>query len=220
MKSVNSFYCRRGKRWLDLILTVPALVALSPILGLLAIVIRCKLGAPVLFRQARPGRWGQTFTLLKFRTMTDARDATGRFLPDEQRLTRFGRFLRATSLDELPELVNVLHGEMSLVGPRPLLVKYLPFYSKREQRRFDLRPGLTGWAQVNGRCNLPWDDRLSLDVWYVENCSLALDLKIMAITLGKVLGREHVTPEAGVLVRDFDDERRDRELSLTMRSTS
>ncbi len=152
-----SFYCRYGKRALDLALTIPALIVLSPVLLLIALSVRLTLGAPILFRQVRPGLHGKPFTLYKFRTMTDARDAQGNLLPDAERLTRFGRFLRATSLDELPELFNVLRGEMSLVGPRPLLMQYLDRYTSEQARRHEAKPGITGWAQVNGRNALIWD---------------------------------------------------------------
>ncbi len=198
------------KRVFDLAVTVPALVLLAPVLAVVAVLVRLKLGTPVLFRQVRPGLGGRPFTLLKFRTMTDERDASGDLLPDERRLTRFGKLLRSTSLDELPELVNILKGEMSLVGPRPLLMQYLPWYTERERSRMDLLPGLTGWAQVNGRNNLDWDDRLALDVWYVENCSFGLDLKILALTVVKVLRREDVTPGPGRTLVPLDEERRQR----------
>jgi sugar transferase EpsL len=203
-----SFYVRIGKRVLDVIVACCALVLLAPLLILLAMLVRIKLGAPILFRQPRPGRFSQTFTLVKFRTMTDARDAEGNPLPDHERLTRFGRFLRSSSLDELPELLNVLRGDMSLVGPRPLLVRYVPYYTPRENRRHDLRPGITGWAQINGRCNLPWTERLELDVWYVERCSFWLDLRILVGTTGKVLSRSDVNND--IRNPDFDAERREQ----------
>lgn len=193
-----------GKRSIDLILTIPALILLSPLIVLVAALVRLRLGRPVLFRQQRPGLQGRPFILLKFRTMTDARDTDGHPLPDTARLTTLGRFLRSTSLDELPELVNVVKGDMSLVGPRPLLMQYLPYYSAREWRRFELLPGISGWAQVNGRNNLAWDARLACDVWYVENCSFSLDLKILWITLLKVLRRADV----GFDPLDLDEERR------------
>jgi len=182
-----SLYRRHGKRLLDLALTLPALAVLAlPVLSLAAMV-RLRLGSPVLFRQSRPGRHGEIFTLLKFRTMTDETDAAGDLLPDAQRLTRFGRFLRRSSLDELPELINVLRGDMSLVGPRPLLVEYLERYTATQARRHEVRPGITGWAQVNGRNALSWEDKFALDVDYVERVSLALDLKILAQTVLMVL---------------------------------
>jgi lipopolysaccharide/colanic/teichoic acid biosynthesis glycosyltransferase len=203
-----SFYVRIGKRVLDVIVAGCALVLLAPLLALLAVLVRVKLGTPILFRQPRPGRFAQTFTLVKFRTMSDARDAAGNLLPDPARLTRFGRFLRSSSLDELPELLNVLRGDMSLVGPRPLLVRYVPYYTPRENRRHDLRPGITGWAQINGRCNLPWTERLELDVWYVERCSFWLDLRILVGTIGKVLRRSDVDND--IRMPDFDAERREQ----------
>ncbi len=186
-------YRRLGKRVLDLALTLAALAVLWPVLALVAILVRTRLGAPVLFSQVRPGRDGLPFRMVKFRTMTDARDFHGQLLPDDQRLTRFGRLLRSTSLDELPELWNVLRGEMSLVGPRPLLMQYLPLYSDEQRRRHDVLPGLTGWAQVNGRNQTTWNDRFRQDVWYVENLSLALDLKIIALTVLKVFRRDGVS---------------------------
>ncbi len=183
------------KRLLDVTGAVLALSLLSPVMLLLAVAIRVRLGAPVLFTQARPGLHGAPFRLFKFRTMTDARDETGRLLPDEVRLTPFGAFLRRTSLDELPELVNVLMGEMSLVGPRPLLMEYLPLYTPRQARRHDAKPGLTGWAQINGRNALRWEDKFELDVWYVEHWSNWLDLNILWRTIRYVLeGRDIVQP--------------------------
>ena len=177
----------RVKRTVDVLIAAPLLVLLSPLLALVALAVRVVLGPPVLFRQERPGRHGTPFTILKFRTMNDRRRATGSLLPDEERLTRLGRFLRRTSVDELPELYNVLRGDMSLVGPRPLLMEYLPLYSPDQRRRHEVRPGITGWAQVNGRNALTWNDKFRLDTWYVEHRGLALDLKILAMTAGKVL---------------------------------
>ena len=188
-------YRRAGKRLFDLLLTVPSLILLAPLLLLLALLVRLKLGSPVLFRQRRPGLRGRAFTLMKFRTMTDARDADGRLLPDGERLTGFGKFLRATSLDELPELFNVLKGEMSLVGPRPLLMEYLDRYTSEQARRHEVKPGLTGWAQVNGRNALQWEDKFKLDVWYVDRASLWLDLRILARTLIQLVKREGISAE-------------------------
>lgn len=168
---------------------------LSPVLLVVAVAVRVALGSPVLFRQERPGRYGQTFTLYKFRTMRDAFDARGEPLDDELRLTRLGRLLRATSIDELPELFNIIRGDMSFVGPRPLLVEYLPLYTPEQARRHDVRPGITGLAQISGRNELPWDERFVLDVYYVDHQSLALDLKIIAATIGKVLRREGIAAE-------------------------
>jgi lipopolysaccharide/colanic/teichoic acid biosynthesis glycosyltransferase len=206
----HSFYRRYGKRLFDVLLGGTALVLLAPVMAVLALLVRLNLGSPVLFRQRRPGRDERTFTILKFRTMTDACDTAGEPLPDSERLTRFGRFLRATSLDELPELLNVLKGEMSLVGPRPLLPRYGPYYTPRERQRFEVLPGITGWAQVNGRNDLPWDDRLEHDVWYAGHCSLALDLKILLVTVVKVLRRDNVQVDTGQGFPALDVERNGR----------
>jgi lipopolysaccharide/colanic/teichoic acid biosynthesis glycosyltransferase len=203
---MSDFYRRRGKRLFDLALTVPAMLVLSPLLGVLALLVRWQLGAPVLFRQLRPGLHGRPFILYKFRTMTGARDAEGRLLPDEQRLTAFGRFLRSTSLDELPELFNVLRGEMSLVGPRPLLMAYLERYTPTQRRRHEVRPGLTGWAQIHGRNALDWPQRLALDVWYVDHLSFALDLRIMLITVVKIWRREGISEPGQATMREFQGE--------------
>ncbi len=196
-------YRRHGKRILDLALTLPALLLLAPVMGLIALAVRLRLGAPVLFRQRRPGLHGEPFTLLKFRTMTGARDAAGNLLPDAERLTPLGRFLRATSLDELPELLSVLKGEMSLVGPRPLLMEYLPRYTPEQARRHDVRPGITGWAQVNGRNALSWEEKFALDVWYVDHCSLWLDLRILCMTVLQVLKREGISQPGRATVDYF-----------------
>lgn len=181
------------KRFLDFAAALLGLIALALPLLLLIVLIRRKLGRPVFFRQIRPGLHGQPFEMVKFRTMTDARGPEGTLLPDAHRLTNFGRFLRATSLDELPELWNVLMGDMSLVGPRPLLMEYLPLYNVRQAKRHDVRPGLTGWAQINGRNALSWEEKFELDVWYVENRSFWLDLKIIFLTIKKVLVREGIS---------------------------
>jgi sugar transferase EpsL len=184
-----------GKRLFDLVGAGVGGLFVAPFLALLAGLVRLRLGTPVFFRQVRPGRGGQPFELVKFRTMTDERDATGELLPDEVRLTSLGRFLRSTSLDELPELWNVLRGDMSLVGPRPLLMEYLPLYSERQSRRHEVRPGITGWAQVNGRNAPGWDERLEMDVWYVENRSFLLDLRILLRTATSVVRREGISRE-------------------------
>jgi sugar transferase EpsL len=181
------------KRLFDFLASAAALLALSPGLLVLAILVRWKLGRPVFFRQLRPGRGGRLFAVWKFRTMTDARDHNGQLLPDAARLPPFGQWLRATSLDELPELWNVLRGEMSLVGPRPLLVDYLPLYSAEQSRRHELRPGLTGWAQINGRNALSWDEKFRLDIWYVDHRTFWLDLKIIALTMARVFRREGIS---------------------------
>ncbi len=183
----------RSKRVFDLIAASLGLIVLSPVLLLLAILVRTLLGAPIIFRQQRPGYEGRPFELYKFRTMTDAKDAEGRLLPDSVRLRPFGRFLRAISLDELPELFNILRGEMSLVGPRPLLMDYLPLYSPEQRRRHDVLPGLTGWAQVHGRNALDWPARFALDVWYVDHWSFWLDIRILLMTLWKVGRREGIS---------------------------
>jgi lipopolysaccharide/colanic/teichoic acid biosynthesis glycosyltransferase len=171
---------------------------------LLAVLVRLMLGSPILFRQLRPGINGQPFTLLKFRTMTDARGKNGRLLTDSQRLTSFGRFLRSTSMDELPELWNVLRGDMSLVGPRPLLMEYLSLYSPEQARRHEVKPGITGWAQVNGRNALSWEDRFQLDVWYVDHRSLWLDLRILWMTVRKVLAREGISGQGEATMSKFE----------------
>jgi len=191
------------KRIFDGVVALGALVVLSPLLLVLAVLVRVKLGSPVLFSQKRPGLHGRVFTLRKFRTMGDERDAEGRLRPDAERLTAWGKWLRATSLDELPELWNVLVGEMSLVGPRPLLVDYLPLYSPEQARRHEVRPGLTGWAQVNGRNATTWEERFRLDVWYVDHRSFWLDLRILARTVGLVLRREGVHAEGEVTMPAF-----------------
>ncbi len=191
------------KRTFDFILAAAAMIVLSPVLIALAAAIRWKLGSPVLFRQQRPGLDGRPFWLLKFRSMTDARAAAGVLLPDAERLTRFGRFLRSTSLDELPELINVLKGEMSLVGPRPLLMQYLDRYTPAQARRHEVRPGITGWAQVNGRNAITWEEKFKLDVWYVDNWSLWLDIKIIAMTVWKILKREGISQPGQATMEEF-----------------
>jgi lipopolysaccharide/colanic/teichoic acid biosynthesis glycosyltransferase len=192
------------KRFVDVVLVLLAAPLWVPLLAMLAILVRVKLGSPVFFSQIRPGRDGKPFRLIKFRSMTNARDASGALLPDAERLPPFGRLLRSTSLDELPELLNVLKGDMSLVGPRPLLMEYLPLYSAEQARRHELRPGLTGWAQVNGRNALSWEDKFKLDVWYVDNHSLWLDLRILFRTVIKVVRREGVSSEGSVTSTRFE----------------
>jgi len=191
------------KRVFDFIVAAVALIILSPVLIALAAAIRWKLGAPVLFRQQRPGLNGRPFWLLKFRTMNDARNEDGVILPDAQRLTAFGRFLRAASLDELPELFNVLKGDMSLVGPRPLLMQYLDRYTPEQARRHEVRPGITGWAQVNGRNAITWEEKFKLDVWYVANRSLWLDVQIIAMTIWKILKREGINQAGQATMEEF-----------------
>jgi sugar transferase EpsL len=196
-------YYRLGKRLFDLAITIPVLIILSPVLALVALLVCIKLGPSVFFRQQRPGLHGKPFTIYKFRTMSDARDAQGNLLPDEQRLTPFGRFLRSTSLDELPELFNVLKGDMSLVGPRPLLMQYLGRYTPEQMRRHEVKPGITGWAQVNGRNALTWEQKFALDVWYVDHWSLRLDSKIILLTIWKTLTREGISQPGHATMEEF-----------------
>ncbi len=191
------------KRVFDLALTIPGMLLVAPLLLLLLLLVRLKLGKPVFFRQARPGLDGKIFNIIKFRTMTDKCDAQGTLLPDAQRLTRLGRLMRATSLDELPELVNVLRGEMSLVGPRPLLEEYLPRYTPEQARRHDTLPGITGWAQVNGRNALSWEEKFELDVWYVDHWSIWLDIKILLMTVLKVIRREGINQPGQATAEKF-----------------
>ncbi len=188
----SSFYSQHIKRILDLVLAVFALVLASPAMLFIAMLVRLKLGKPVLFRQSRLGYHMRPFSIYKFRTMTDTRDEKGNLVPDAERLTKLGRLLRSSSLDELPELINVLRGQMSLVGPRPLLIQYLERYSLEQLRRHDVLPGITGWAQINGRNALTWEKTFALDTWYVDHHNLFLDLKIIAVTIWKVLSREGV----------------------------
>jgi sugar transferase EpsL len=190
----KTFYRRRGKRLLDLVLAVPALAVAMPAIGLVSFGVAAALGRPVIFAQERPGLGGRTFRLYKFRTMTSERDGAGELKPDDERLTRFGRVLRTLSLDELPQLWHVVRGDMSLVGPRPLLVAYLDRYSPRQARRHEVLPGITGWAQVNGRNALTWEQKFEYDVWYVDNVSLAVDIRILLKTLASVACRRGITP--------------------------
>ncbi len=191
------------KRAFDLLVTLPVLILVAPVLGVIALLVRLKLGRPVLFSQARPGLNGEIFTLHKFRSMRDAFDADGHPLPDAARLTGFGRILRAASLDELPELWNVLRGEMSLVGPRPLLVQYLERFTPEQARRHAVLPGITGWAQINGRNALTWEEKFRLDVWYVDHWTPGLDLKILALTVWKVLRREGISAPGQATAGEF-----------------
>ena len=191
------------KRIFDFCIALLALVALSPVLAITALLVYLKLGSPVIFHQTRPGLGTRLFRLHKFRTMTDARDANGELLPDEVRLTSFGKFLRSTSLDELPELWNVIRGEMSLVGPRPLLAKYLERYSPEQLRRHEVRPGITGWAQINGRNALTWEQKFALDVWYVDHHSLGLDIKILALTVWKIIQRDGINEPGQATAQEF-----------------
>ena len=191
------------KRFIDIVLSLLALVILSPLLIVLAVLVRIKLGSPVIFRQQRPGYKGRIFGLMKFRTMTDERDDEGELLPDEVRLTEFGKKLRATSLDELPEFINILKGDMSFVGPRPLLVQYLPLYNEEQAHRHDVLPGLTGWAQVNGRNAISWEKKFEYDVWYTRHISFLLDLKIVMMTVGSVLKRTGISSETSATMEFF-----------------
>ena len=203
MNSNGGIYRHPGKRILDIVTIVLASPVLLPLLAIVALVVRLSLGAPVLFRQERLGLEGRPFLITKFRTMTDARDNNGNILPDSKRLTATGRFLRATSMDELPELIDVLRGEMSLVGPRPLYTHYRDRYTPEQFRRHEVKPGITGWAQINGRNLSSWEQRFELDVWYADNYSLMFDLKILALTLWKVLRQEGISEEGHATKSDF-----------------
>lgn len=195
------------KRIIDILVASFGLLLLSPLLAMVAYLIRREMGSPVLFRQTRPGREGKPFKMIKFRTMNEAIDTEGNILPDASRLTKLGRFLRSTSLDELPELWNVLEGDMSLVGPRPLLMEYLPLYSREQARRHEVRPGVTGWAQVNGRNAISWEEKFALDVWYVDNRSLWLDLKIIWLTILKVIKRDGISATGEATMPKFTGHR-------------
>ena len=196
-------YERFFKRPMDFILSAFAIILFSPILLTVSYFVRIKLGSPILFKQERPGLNEKIFTMYKFRTMTEEKDESGQLLPDNIRLTKFGRMLRSTSLDELPELFNIIKGEMSIVGPRPLLVQYLPLYNTHQKRRHDVRPGLTGLAQVNGRNSISWDDRFSYDVKYVNNLTFAMDLRIILATIRKVVGKEGISSNTSVTMEAF-----------------
>ena len=198
------------KRLFDVLMALFALLLLLPVMIIVGVLVRIKLGSPVLFTQDRPGKNSQIFKMMKFRTMLDARNKHGELLPDEQRMTSFGRFLRSTSLDELPGLINVLRGDMSLVGPRPLLVQYLPLYSPHQARRHEVSPGITGWAQVNGRNALSWQKKFELDVWYVDNQSFWLDLKILLLTVKKVFVREGISANDHVTMEPFKGSEHDK----------
>jgi len=200
---MSAAYRTFGKRAFDLAVVLLTAPCWLPIAAVVALVVRARIGGPVLFRQARPGRDGRPFMLVKFRTMTDARDARGELLPDDMRLTAWGRILRASSLDELPELWNVLRGEMSLVGPRPLLVSYLDRYTAEQSRRHEVRPGITGLAQVNGRNALRWEDRFALDVRYVDSCSFGLDTRILLRTIGNVVARRGISEPGHATAQEF-----------------
>lgn len=210
-------YAKYFKRILDFILSLIAIIILSPVFLIVAILVKIKLGSPVIFKQERPGKNEKIFTLYKFRTMTDKKDENGNLLPDSERLTKFGKTLRSTSLDELPELFNILKGDMAIVGPRPLLVKYLPYYTKEERHRHDVRPGLTGLAQVSGRNLLKWDQKLEKDIKYVNNYSFMYDIKILKETLRKVIKREDIVSSEvinvnGYVIRPLDVERSEKNI--------
>lgn len=190
------------KRLFDIVASLIGLILLSPVMLVTAILVKFKLGSPIFFTQERVGKNNKIFKMIKFRTMTDKRDKWGELLPDEERLTPFGQFLRSTSIDELPELINVLKGDMSLVGPRPLLVEYLPLYSKEQIRRHEVRPGITGWAQVNGRNSITWTEKFKLDIWYIENQFFLLDIKIIFLTMLKVVKREGIN-KTGETTSDY-----------------
>lgn len=209
MRHKAGFYEKYIKRLLDIVLSGCALIVLSPLLVVTAILVRVKLGSPVIFCQERPGKDEKIFKLHKFRSMSDARDETGALLPDEVRLGKFGRALRATSLDELPELWDIFRGKMSIVGPRPLLVKYLPLYNDEQHRRHDVRPGLTGWAQVHGRNLASWEEKFAYDVDYVDHVSFALDVKIIFMTVRCVFAREGISAEGSATMEDFVGSRLD-----------
>ena len=197
-------YSKCIKRILDFVLSLMALIVLMPLMFVIGILIRIKLGSPVIFKQKRPGENEKIFTLYKFRTMTDKKDKEGKLLPDSERLTKFGKFLRSTSLDELPELVNILKGDMAIVGPRPLLIEYLEYYNEEEKHRHDVRPGLTGLAQVSGRNSITWEEKFKDDIEYVNNVTFINDIKIILKTIGKVLKREGISQEGYATIERFD----------------
>lgn len=201
-------YAKYIKRMIDFVLSLLALILLSPVLLVLTVIGAVKMKGNPFFTQARPGKNGKIFKLVKFRTMTNEKDAQGKLLPDDKRLTRYGKMLRSTSMDELPELWNILKGDMSIVGPRPLLVEYLPYYNETEKHRHDVRPGLTGWAQVNGRNSVEWSKRFALDVYYVNHISFALDLKVLFLTVQKVLGKDDIAENTGLAEGNFAELRR------------
>ncbi|WP_285889737.1 sugar transferase [Neobacillus niacini] len=204
VNSKGGIYRTLLKRSMDLILSLVAIIVLSPVILIVAILVRVNLGSPILFKQERPGLNEKIFMMYKFRTMTDARDEKGSLLPDSIRLTRFGKFLRSTSLDELPELINILKGDMSIIGPRPLLVQYLPLYNEHQKRRHEVRPGLSGLAQVSGRNAISWEEKFDLDIEYVENVSFIEDWKIILLTIKKVVVREGINSETAATMEYFN----------------
>lgn len=205
-------YAKYIKRILDFVLSLVALIVLSPVLLIVAILVRVKLGSPVIFKQQRPGKNEKIFTLYKFRTMTDKKDENGNLLPDSERLTKFGKFLRSTSLDELPELVNILKGDMAIVGPRPLLVEYLSLYNEEQKHRHDVRPGLTGLAQVSGRNSITWKEKFNDDLEYIEKISILEDIKIIFTTIGKVFKREGISQEGNVTMEKFKGNKMEKKI--------
>ncbi len=205
-------YAKYIKRILDFVLSLVALIVLSPVLLIVAILVRVKLGSPVIFKQQRPGKNEKIFTLYKFRTMTDKKDENGNLLPDSERLTKFGKFLRSTSLDELPELVNILKGDMAIVGPRPLLVEYLPLYNEEQKHRHDVRPGLTGLAQVSGRNSITWEEKFNDDLEYIEKISILEDIKIIFTTIGKVFKREGISQENNATMEKFKGNKMEKKI--------
>ena len=209
----------KGKRIFDYLLTVPGLLIILPVILITTLLVRLKIGSPVLFVQNRPGLGGTPFRIYKFRTMTDEKDTEGNLLPDAERLVPFGRFLRSTSLDELPELINVLKGDMSLVGPRPLLMEYMDRYTPEQARRHEVRPGITGWAQVNGRNALSWEEKFKLDVWYVDNRSLWLDIKILALTLLKTARQDGISQEGHATMEEFMGSHSNAQISADFEGT-
>ncbi len=203
MEYKQSFYDKYVKRSIDAILSLVAIIILSPVLAIVALLVRIKLGGPVIFKQQRPGLNEKIFTMYKFRTMTDERDADGNLLPDEVRLTKFGKALRATSLDELPELFNILKGDMAIVGPRPLLVQYLPLYNAQQKKRHCVRPGITGYAQINGRNSISWEEKFDYDIYYVANIAITLDISILFKTFKTVIKRDGINSESDATMEDF-----------------
>jgi lipopolysaccharide/colanic/teichoic acid biosynthesis glycosyltransferase len=208
MGNLGYWSCKM-KRLFDFLVALCAILALLPVIFVVAVLIRFKLGSPILFTQDRPGLNGNVFKIMKFRSMLDGKDRQGNLLPDDERMTLFGAFLRSTSLDELPGLFNVLKGDMSLVGPRPLLIQYLPLYNNEQARRHDVRPGITGWAQVNGRNAISWEQKFKLDVWYVDNQSLFIDIKILLLTVKKVFVREGISADGHVTIEPFKGSKND-----------
>ena len=203
MEYKHSFYDKYVKRSIDAILSLVAIIILSPVLAIVALLVRIKLGGPVIFKQQRPGLNEKIFTMYKFRTMTDERDADGNLLPDEVRWTKFGKALRAPSLDELPELFNILKGDMAIVGPRPLLVQYLPLYNAQQKKRHCVRPGITGYAQINGRNSISWEEKFDYDIYYVANIAITLDISILFKTFKTVIKRDGINSESDATMEDF-----------------